>query len=276
MDENYWGIPRTSVFVDKTTGSHHKVSTSSAVPLSLDKSYNWPLLNRLILRFWPLGLRHGSDWLLSLLWHQYILITFVDTLTNSLHGTRPTELAVYGVVPIQIWQVSLFLHTSEIWYKMGRLISSVINIFQSRWVTVINVGEDRGSAWTPYPPIPVRFISSLLPPPLFFRVPPPQIQIFCQSPKPILPPPICPPPPPPPPPVTLIFYVLFCIYHFHRKLTYRLLTQMPGLLYPPFSVQKSKSIDYCIIWSHVYFALIHKFTFTDLAWRLGTNGLIKQ
>ena len=64
------------------------------VPLSLDKSYNWPLLNRLILRFWPLGLRHGSDWLVSLLWHQYILITFVDTLTNSLHGTRPTELAV--------------------------------------------------------------------------------------------------------------------------------------------------------------------------------------
>ena len=54
----------------------------------------WPLLNRLILRFWPLGLRHGSDWLVSLLWHQYILITFVDTLTNSLHGTRPTELAV--------------------------------------------------------------------------------------------------------------------------------------------------------------------------------------
>ena len=70
------------------------VSASSAVPLSLDKSYNWPLLNHLILRFWPLGLRHGSDWLVSLLCHQYILITFVDTLTNSLHGTRPTELAV--------------------------------------------------------------------------------------------------------------------------------------------------------------------------------------
>ena len=61
---------------------------------SLDKSYNWSLLNRLILRFWPLGLRHGSDWLVSLLWRQYILITFVDTLTNSLHETRPTELAV--------------------------------------------------------------------------------------------------------------------------------------------------------------------------------------
>ena len=71
--------------------------------------------------------------------------------------------------------------------------------------------------------------------------------------------------------------VLFCIYHFHRKTTYRLyLPKYQAFLYPPFSVQKSKSIDYCIIWSHVHFTLIHKFTFIDLAWRLGTNGLIKQ
>ena len=186
------------------------VSASSAVPLRLDKSYKWPLLNRLILRFWPLGLMHGSDWLASLLWHQYILITFVDTLTNSLHGTRPTELAVLSRFKSDR---SHFLHTSEIWYKMGRFISSVINIFQSRWVTVINVGEDRGVCMDPYPrvstllfppnfvlPTPAPFFSLF-----FFRGPPPQIQIFCQSPKPIyLTPapahfsPKAPPPPPPP------------------------------------------------------------------------------
>ena len=91
---------------------------------------------------------------------------------------------------------------------MGRFISSVINIFQSRWVTVINVGEDRGVCMDPYPRVstllfPPNFV---LPTPapffplFFFRVPPPQIQIFCQSPPP--PPPHisypCPRPFPPP------------------------------------------------------------------------------
>ena len=39
--------------------------------------------------------------------------------------------------------------------------------------------------------------------------------------------------------------VLFCIYHFHRKTTYRLyLPKYQAFIYPPFSVQKSKSIDY--------------------------------
>ena len=33
--------------------------------------------------------------------------------------------------------------------------------------------------------------------------------------------------------------VLFCIYHFHRKTTYRLyLPKYQAFLYPPFSVQK--------------------------------------
>ena len=94
---------------------------------------------------------------------------------------------------------------------MGRFISSVINIFQSRWVTIINVGEDRGVCMDPYPrvstllfppnfvlPTPAPFFSLF-----FFRVPPPQIQIFCQSPKPIYltpaPAHFSKPPPPPPP-----------------------------------------------------------------------------
>ena len=49
-------------------------------------------------------------------------------------------------------------------------------------------------------------------------------------------------------------------------MTYRLyLPKCQAFLYPPFSVQKSKSVEDCIIWSHVYFALIDEFTFIDLA-----------
>ena len=73
--------------------------------LSPGKSYNQILLNHLILRFWQLGLRHGSDWLVSLLWHQYIFLTFVDTLTVS------TELGLANsVVPIQIDRSHFFAH----------------------------------------------------------------------------------------------------------------------------------------------------------------------
>ena len=97
---------------------HWRVSASSAVPLSLDKSYNWPLLNRLILNFWPLGLRHGSDWLVSLLWHQYILITFVDTLTNSLHGTRPTELAVTSLTFLTHQKFDTKWEGSFLWWSI--------------------------------------------------------------------------------------------------------------------------------------------------------------
>ena len=115
---------------------------------------------------------------------------------------------------------------------MGRFISSVINIFQLRWVTQsLTWGRTWGwgvtgwgwgwSVWTPTPGFQPSYsrpiLSSLPPPPPFFFfffwgggcTPAPNSDFF-QSPKPILPPPPPlfrqkppPPPPPPPPPVTL-------------------------------------------------------------------------
>ena len=168
------------------------VSASSAVPLSLDKSYNWPLLNRLILRFWPLGLRHGSDWLVSLLLHQYILITLVETLTNSLHGTRPTELAC-SVVPIQIWQDSLFCTHQKFDTKWeGSFLRWSIFFNHVGWQS-LTWGRTGGSAWTPTPGFQPSYSRPILsslpgtPAPFFslyfFRVPPPQIQIYLPKPQ---------------------------------------------------------------------------------------------
>ena len=169
------------------------VSASSAVPLSLDKSYNWPLLNRLILRFWPLGLRHGSDWLVSLLWHQYILITLVETLTNSLHGTRPTELAC-SVVPIQIWQDSLFCTHQKFDTKWeGSFLRWSIFFNHVGWQS-LTWGRTGGSAWTPTPgfqPSYSRPILSSLPgtPAPFFSLfffsgtPAPNSDLFAKAPS---------------------------------------------------------------------------------------------
>ena len=168
---------------------HWMVSASSAVPLSLDKSYNWPLLNRLILRFWPPGLRHGSDWLVSLLWHQYILITFVNTLTNSLHGTRPTELAV--LPPIKSDRSHFFAH-------IRNLIQNVkVHFFGDQYFSITlgdshwRGGDGQGGLHGPLPPgfnppIPAQFCSPY-PRPFFFlicfRVPLPHILDFLPKPQ---------------------------------------------------------------------------------------------
>ena len=73
---------------------------------------------------------------------------------------------------------------------MGRFTSSVINIFQSRWVTQ----SYRGSAWTPTPgfqPSCSRPILFSLPRPFFplffFRYPRPKFRFFAKAPSPSYP-----------------------------------------------------------------------------------------
>ena len=221
MDGNYWGIPRTSVFVD----INDKTTEWSLLQVPcLDKSYNWPLLNRLILRFWPLGLRHGSDWLVYLLWHQYILITFVDTLTNSLHETRPTELAVLS--PFKSDRSHFFCTHQKFDTKWeGSFLRWSIFFNHVGWQS-LTWGRTGGSAWTPTPGFQPSYscpiLSSLPPTPFFFLIfffgyPRPKLRFFAKAPSPYilpLPPPIfrqkLPPyprhtnTPPPPPPARIV------------------------------------------------------------------------
>ena len=168
------------------------VSASSAVPLSLDKSYNWPLFNRLILRFWPLGLRHGSDWLVSLLWHQYILITFVDTLTNSLHGTRPTELAVLS--PFKSDRSDFFCTHQKFDTKWeGSFLRWSIFFNHVGWQS-LTWGRTGGVCMDPYPRVstllfPLNFVLPT-PAPFFPYI---KFRFFAKAPSPYilpLPPPI--------------------------------------------------------------------------------------